>query len=158
MEQQSDGLTSFAVFLQKHMCHFTKLHSTTKFFPSKKAMRVMRFSYFGSGKFIAVDLVFYYYLAGVFDIDKTYLELTICPRHRDMFDGTKGFSTTGKLSPTKIPSSRLASPGSTRMGQKELCCLEFMVFALQHSSQRRTRYYPVPDQAAHCFIVLNVSE
>ena len=65
----------------------------------------MRFSYFDSGKFIAVDLVFYYYLAGVFDIDKTHLELTICPRHRDMFDGTKGFSTTGKLSPTKIPSS-----------------------------------------------------
>ena len=55
----------------------------------------MRFSYFGSGKFSAVDLVFYYYLAGVFDIEKTYLELTICPRHRDMFDGTKGFSTTG---------------------------------------------------------------
>ena len=83
----------------------------------------MRFSYFGSGKFSAVDLVFYYYLAGVFEListklDKT-LELTICPRHRDMFDGTKGFSTTGKLSPTKIPSSRLASPGSTRMGQKD---------------------------------------
>ena len=37
----------------------------------------MRFSYFGSGKFSAVDLVFYYYLAGVFDIDKTHLELTI---------------------------------------------------------------------------------
>ena len=158
MEQQSDGLTSFAVFLQKQMCHFTKLHSSTKFFPSNKAMRVMRFSYFGSGKFIAVDLVFYYYLAGVFDIDKTHLELTICPRHRDTFEGTKGFSTTGKLSPTKIPSSRLASPGSTRMGQKELCCLEFMVFALQHSSQRRTRYNPVPDQAAHCFIVFNASE
>ena len=51
----------------------------------------MIFSYFGSGKFIAVDLVLYYYLAGVFDIDKTHLELTICPRHRDMFDGTKGF-------------------------------------------------------------------
>ena len=83
------------------MCHFTKLHSTTQFFRSKKAMRVMRFSYFGSGKFSAVDRVF--------DIDKTHLELTICPRHRDMFDGTKGFSTTGKLSPTKIPSSRLAS-------------------------------------------------
>ena len=63
-------------------------------------------SYFGSGKFSAVDLVFSYYLAGVFDIDKTHLELTICPRHRDMFDGMKGFSTTGKLSPTKIPSSR----------------------------------------------------
>ena len=109
-------------------------------------------------KFSAVDLVFYYYLAGVFDIDKTQLELTICPRHRDMFDGTKGFSTTGKLSPTKIPSSRLASPGSMRTGQKELCCLEFMVFALQHSSQRRTRYYPVPDQAAHRFIVFNVSQ
>ena len=140
------------------MCHFTKLHSTTQFFRSKKAMRVMRFSYFGSGKFSAVDLVFYYYLAGVFDIDKTHLELTICPRHRDMFDGTKGFLTTGKLSPTKIPSSRLASPGPTRMGQKELCCLEFMVFALQHSSQRRTRYYPVPDQAAHRCIVFNVSE
>ena len=42
----------------------------------------MRFSYFGSGKFSAVDLVFYYYLAGVFDIDKTHLELTICPRHQ----------------------------------------------------------------------------
>ena len=84
----------------------------------------MRFSYFGSGKFSAVDLVFSYYPAGVFDID--------------MFDGRKGFSTTGKLSPMKIPSSRLASTGSTRMGQKELCCLEFMVFALQHSSQRRT--------------------
>ena len=118
----------------------------------------MRFSYFGSGKFSVVDLVFYYYLAGVFDIDKTHLELTICPRHRDMFEGTKGFSITGKLSPAKIPSSRLASPGCTRMGQKELCCLEFMVFALQHSSQRRTRYYPFPDQAAHRFIVFNVLE
>ena len=106
----------------------------------------MRFSYFGSGKFSAVELVFYY-LAGVFDIDKTHLELTICPRHRDMFDGTKGFSKAGKLSPTKIPSSRLAAPGSTRM-----------VFALQHSSQRRTQNYPVPDQAAHRFIVFNVSE
>ena len=137
------------------MCHFTKLHSTTKFFRSKEAMRVMRFSYFGSGKFSVVDLVFYYYLAGVFDIDKTHLELTICSRHRDMFDGTKGFSITGKLSPTKISSSRLASPGPTRMGQKELCCLEFMVFALK---QRRTRYYPFPDQAAHRFIVFNVSE
>ena len=145
-------------YRNRERCHFTKLHSTTKFFRSKKAMRVMRFSYFGSGKFSAVDLVFYYYLAGVFDIDKTHLELTICPRHRDMFDGTKGFSTTGKLSLTKIPSSRLASPGSTRMGQKELCCLELMVFALQHSSQRKTRYYPVPDQAAHRFIVFNVSE
>ena len=126
------------------MCHFTKLHSTTKFFRSKKAMRVMRFSYFGSGKFSAVDLVFYYYLAGVFDIDKTHLALTICPRHRDMFDGTKGFSTTGKLSPTKILSSRLASPGSTRMGQKELCCLEFMVFALQHSSPKENTVLPCP--------------
>ena len=116
------------------MCHFTKLHSTTQFFRSKKAMRVMRFSYFGSGKFSAVDLVFYYYLAGVFDIDKTHLELTICPRHRDMFDGTKGFSTTGKLSPTKIPSSRLASPGSTRMGQKELCC--FGVHGVRTSAQQ----------------------
>ena len=77
----------------------------------------MRFSYLGSGKFSAVDLVFYYYLAGVFDIDKTHLELTICPRHRDMFDGTKGFSTTGKLSPTKIPSSRLTFPGSMRMSR-----------------------------------------
>ena len=41
----------------------------------------MRFSYFGSGKFSAVDLVFYYYLAGVFDIDKTHLELTIAGFH-----------------------------------------------------------------------------
>ena len=61
----------------------------------------MRFSYFGSGKFSAVDLVFSCYLAGVFDIDKTHLELTICPRHRDMFDGTKGFSTTGNFHPRK---------------------------------------------------------
>ena len=94
------------------MCHFTKLHPTAKFFRSKKAMRVTRFSYFGSGKFSAVDLAFSYYLAGVFDINKTHLELTICPRHCDMFDGTKGFSTTGKLPPTKIPSSRLAVPAA----------------------------------------------
>ena len=59
----------------------------------------MRFSYFGSGKFIAVDLVFYYYLAGVFDIDKTHLELTICPRHRDM--GRRDFQQPVNFRPRK---------------------------------------------------------
>ena len=33
----------------------------------------------------AVGSVLYYHLAGVFDIDQSHLQLTICPRHRDLF-------------------------------------------------------------------------
>ena len=32
-----------------------------------------------------VVLVFHFHLTGVFDIDKSHLQLTICPRHRKFF-------------------------------------------------------------------------
>ena len=35
--------------------------------------------------YIVCHSLVYYYLAGVFDIDKSHLKLTICPKHRDLF-------------------------------------------------------------------------